>query len=1200
MVSSSSPDFPDDDVVRWRRPRLADTSGIPGEREFTRRAMMTKHTNILLGALLLVSTAALAQNASVSGTVADASGAAITEAFVSVTNLGTAVERQVQTNGTGFYRIEPLAPGSYRIDIEKAGFTEFSLDKITLTVDQKFTLNATLEVGAVTTKVEVNSNMVGQVDTETATLSNVINQQQMAELPLILRDPYQLVLLGPGVTQSDGLGGVSVNGGRERNNNFQLDGADNNYAEVPGNLGGVTSQNPDSTAEFRVLSNNFAPEYGRNSGAIIDVITKSGTNDLHGDAYYYGRWNALGARDYFNHQIDPATGRVAAQDAYVRNLYGWSVGGPIVKGKTFFFLNYQGDRFVTTLTNASTVPTTAFKSGIFTYTNPQTGAFQPLDVSVAGNGNNATSLGLDPVMQKIFALYPAPTVANGDGVTGLLFFPSQSREKDENATLKIDHSLTKNNSISARYTFNWYHDPNSDHGDFLPQPVGVGSTSSHQRTQGLALSLISTPTATLSNELRVGANRLNLFFGCNGVSLFDSFGFGDAQGRGADFNLPTISGFGCLNQGDADSQTGQSGTYQVLDNLTKVIGSHTIKVGGEHRRVYSNNYTDFFSRQTFTFNASSFFGIPTLTGVDPTVDSNAIEDMVGELLGLVNFASQTQFFNRSKVQLVNDRLGFRQRELAFFAQDVWKVRPNLSITYGLRWEYFGVPFEQNNNLSNLFSDPSGPAPFTFTTVGPGTGHQFYDDYYRNFQPRLGFAWDPFHNGRTSIRGGYGLYSDRIYGNLISDARGNPPFQPSFVDVPALDGLDPVTFACCAPSAQLQARTAHGPLTPSAQVDNGAGIFPDLFDHHIKPPRVITWNFGIQRELGNLTLEANYVGNHGTRILRVLDQNPPRPDLVSQNLAACVAIIGSQNGPADVEACQEDLQNANLYFGGRYTAPSVNNNAFFNTFTDQTTGQSFYHGLQVQATHRLSHGLQFTMAYTWSHAIDDTSDPLVPTRHNGNFPTNSLDLTRERGNSGFDTRQRAVLSFLYQFGVGRGRAYLNSGVLGRALEGWELSGIAQWQTGLPFDIFGPLDTLHTSFVDRATIVNSSLLKAVPAQGRVLPGGSGVFTGFNAAAFNPEDPTVMPVPWGIPSSSLRNSFYGPGVNNWNINLAKTTKITERVGFQLRFEVYNVFNRVQFTKPDNHIADTNFGYSTSQAGQNDGTTGARQIQIGAKLSF
>ena len=1167
---------------------------------------MTKYTNILLGALLLVSTAALAQNASVSGTVQDVSGAAITEAFVSVTNLATAVERQVQTNGTGFYRIEPLAPGSYRIDIEKAGFTEFSLDKITLTVDQKFTLNATLEVGAVSTKVEVNSSMVGQVDTETPTLSNVIEQKQMAELPMILRDPYTLVLLGPGVTQSDGFGGVSVNGGRERNNNFQLDGADNNYAEVPGNLGGVTSQNPDATEEFRVLTNNFAPEYGRNNGAIIDVITKSGTNALHGDVYYYGRWDALGARDYFNNQIDPLTGALQRKDAYVRNLYGVSLGGPLVKSKTFFFLNYQGDRFITNRTNNSTVPTPDFKTGIFTYTNPQTGASQPLDVTTAGAVNNATGVGLDPIIKNILALYPNPTVMNADGVTGQLFFPSESREKDEDGSLKIDHNLTKNNTLSGRYTYNWYHDPNSDHGDFLPLPGAPGSTASHERTQGLALSLISTPTATLSNELRVGATRLNLFFGCNGVGLFDSFGFVDGTGRGADYNLPEFTGFGCLGQGDANSQATKAGTYQFLDNLTKVWGTHTVKVGAEHRRVYSNNYTDFSSRQTFTFNVFTDGSAQPLMNLDSGVDSNIIEDLTGELLGLVDHTGQTQFFNSQGTQLVDDKLGFRQREFGIFAQDVWKVKPNLSITYGLRWEYFGVPLEQHNNLSNLFENSSGPSPaldpasctlnnpppcfgFTFQTVGPGTHRQLYNDDYRDFEPRLGFAWDPFHTGRTSIRGGIGIFSDRVYGNLVSDARGNPPFHPTYSDFPTF-------FNGPGPDAQLQNQFALAPLTPSPNVFDHFDqhlIFPDLFDHNMKPPRVIGWNFGIQREVGALTLEANYVGNHGTRILRVLDGNPPQPNLVSQNLANCIA-----NFPGQDEACQEALQYGNLYFGGPGFT-SVNNTAFFDTFTDQTTAQSYYNGLQVQATQRPIHGLQFTMAYTWSHAIDDASDPLVTTRHNGNYPVNSYDLSRERGNSGFDTRQRAVLNFVYELGVGRGRGHLSGGFLGRVLEGWEVGAIGQWQTGLPYDIFAPLDTLHTNGPDRATIVNPAMLR-VPSQGKVLPGGAGVFTGFNAAAFNPDDPTIMPVPWGIPSPSVRNSFYGPGINNWDMNLAKTTNITERVKFQLRFEVYNVFNRAHFAKPDNQIADVNFGYSTSQLGQNDGTTGARQIQIGAKLSF
>jgi len=1156
---------------------------------------------------MMVAAIASAQNASVSGTVQDSSGAAVAAATVTITNLATTVSRHATTSNTGIYRIEPLAPGDYSLTVEKEGFRSVNVDKLTLTVDQKFTFNTTLGVGEVSTKVEVNADAVGAVDTETATLSNVIDQKQMADLPLILRDPYQLVLLGPGVTQSDGFGGVSVNGGRERNNNFQLDGVDNNDADVPGPLGGLTSQNADSTQEFRVLTNNFAPEYGRNNGAIIDVVTKSGSNDFHGSVYYYGRWDALGARDFFNHQIDPLTNTIAPKNPYVRNLYGVSIGGPLVKSKTFFFVNYQGDRFVTTLTNQATVPTEAFKTGNFTYVNPNDGNAIPINVTVPDANQNATGVALDPVMQKILSFYPAPNTLNGDNVSGQLIFPSQSRERDEDATLKIDHAITKNNNLSVRYIYNWFNDPNPYHSDFLPGNLGAIKTP--QRTQGLAVSLISTPTPTISHEFRIGANRAHSSFICTGTNVFDSLGLVDGEGRGADYILPGFTGvpgstgFGCQGLGDTDEQNGHQGTYSILDTITKAAGSHTFKFGGEYRRVYSNNYNSFVSRQTFAFNIFSDFGIPTLTNLVNNQGQaeqvpNLIQDEVSGLLGLVAQAAQTQFFNNNNARLKNDALGFRQRELAFFGQDVWKFRPNLSITYGLRWEWYGVPFEEHNSLSNLFQDPSsvpptvdpsncgGVAPctgFTFQAVGPGTGRQLYSDYYRNFDPRVGFAWDPFHNGKTSIRGGIGAFSDRIYGNLVSDARGDPPFEPSYNNFPTFFN-GPVT------ASQLSSQATPPQLSLNPVVINGSQLFPDLFAHNLKPPFVVTWNVGIQHEIKNVTLEVNYVGNHGTRIIRVVDGNPPQPSLVSQNLAAC-----EQTNP--VLACQADLQFSNLYFGGQFTPPSVKNNAFLHTFTDQTTGYSYYDGLQTQATMRPSHGLQVGMAYTWSHAIDNSSDPLVTTLGNGNYPIDSFNLQRERGNSGFDTRQRAVLNFIYQLGVGRGKRYLSQGLIGKVFEGWQLSGIAQWQTGLPYDIFGFVDTLHTGFADRATVIDASALKVVPSTGKIYPGGAGVFTGFNLAAFNND---ITNPPFGVPAGEVRNAFYGPGINNWDLNFAKTTKISERISFQLRWEVYNVFNRPHFAKPDNLIGDALFGYSTQQVGQNDGTTGARQMQIGAKLSF
>ena len=1173
---------------------------------------------LVVSLLVLVALASysVAQTASINGTVSDTSGALIEHAKVTARDTATNATREVFSGAGGAFSISELAAGPYELTVAKDGFRSVQFRALNLTVGQNLTVNSKLEVGTTAEQITVEGAVL-PIDTTDAELSNVVEHKQMTELPLILRDPYQLVLLSPGTMQSDsGLGGFSVNGGRERNNNFMLDGADNNDTEVPGSGSGLTSQNPDSTQEFRVITNNFAPEFGRNNGAVIDVITRGGSNQFHGDAFYFGRWAVLGARDYFNHYTGDT---LQPKNPYIRNIYGGSLGGPIVKNKTFFFLNYQGDRFVTNITNSSTVPTAAFESGVFTYTNPFTGASQTLDVTTPGpTSNNATSVGLDPVMQNIFGIYNSaigtlPAAPTGDGITSTLFFPSESRQKDENATLKIDQKITDKHSLSARFIYGWDHDPNSGHNDFLPG--NIGALSAFDRASGLAVNLTSSFANTIVNELRVSANRTNQGFTCTGVGLFNSLGFADQVGRGADFTLPVLSGFGCQALGDADGQARKSGTYQYGDNLTKVINQHTLKFGGEFRDVYSNNFTDFFSRGTFTFNIFSQDGIATLQNLNPGIDNLELEDMTGGLLGLVNSQSQTQFFSKASAREANDELDFRQREFGFFAQDEWKVRPNLSLTYGLRWEYYGVPFEAHGNLSNLFQDASGAAPalpgggngFTFTPVGPGTGQQLYASYNRDFEPRFGFAWDPYRNGKTSIRGGIGVFSDRVYGNLVSDARGNPPFQPSLYNTPASN------FGATS-LAQLSSQIAPTQLTPSPVVGPLSLIFPDIFANNIKPPEVVSWNFGIQHEIApRLTLETNYVGNHGTRILRVLDGNAPQPSLVSQLEAFCVPNNPQNNGfvadpgdpggtPFAAGQCEPStLQYNLLYYGAEIGAlpfDAVNNNAFAHTFTDQTSGHSWYHGLQAQVTERAFHGLQAQLSYTWAHAMDDSSDPLVNTVGNGNYPIDSYALSREKGNSGFDVRQRAVMNFVYQPRIGRGTSLLSQGIVGRVFEGWEIGGIAQWQTGTPYDIFAPLDTLHTGLADRATVVNTAALKQIPSTGQISPNG-GVFTGFNAAAFNPEDGS-MPIPWGIPSNTVRNNWYGPGVNRWDVNFAKTTSLTESMKLQFRVEFYNLFNRTWFGKPDDNLADTNFGYTTSTVTLPDGTTSARQIQLAAKLTF
>ncbi len=1132
-----------------------------------------------------------AQTAAITGTVTDSSGATVPGTSINVHNIGTGIDREVNTNAAGIYRVEE-PPANYDVTMEKSGFKVVRFTNLTLTVDQVLTLNASLEVGAVSQTVEVNGQAVAPIDLESAQISNLVDQARILDLPLITRDPYSLVLLSPGVIESNTrLGGFSANGMREKNNNFLLDGVDNNDTDVPGIASGLNPLNPDSTQEFRVITNNFAPEFGRNNGAIIDVLTKSGTNQLHGDMYWFGRYDALGARDFFNHLPD------TPKNPYVRNIFGASAGGPFIKDKTFWFANYEGQRFITTLTNVSNVPNADFRTGQFSAIDPAAGNSVPIDVSTATSANNGIGLPLDPTIQKIFALYPKPNGPAVDSAVGEYFFPSSSRSTQDNLTVKIDHHLNEKNTLSGRYAFLRFHDPNAYHSDFLPGDLGAIATS--QRTQNLSLDLTSILRPTLINDLRFGGNRTNLPFICTGTSTFDSFGGLDTFGRGPDYSLTDPFGagpasFGCGTLSDANSEARYTGTYHVLESLTWVHTTHTLKFGGEFRDIYSNSYDDFSSRTSVLFAPEYDFGTGVLQNLplNPGIQNDpTLNDEVAMLLGYVTSQSQSQFFDSKGTREGDDLRGFRQRELAVYAQDAWKIRPNLTFTYGLRWEYYGVPFEVHNNFSNLFVDPSGSAPLTFTTVGPGATRPAWNNEYRNFEPRIGLAWDPFKDGKTSIRAGYGIFHDRAYGNLFEDARANPPFQQTYSNASLYYVLTPLTGLAAPPT-----------VPTSATVTNFDGVnfsptYPDLFDPNFHSPYSQNWNFGIERQLtDSLKLEVNYVGVRGLRLFRAVDGNPPQPNLVAALEAYCKVTDPTLNPYGCVDSANAStLTGYNLWIGkelGYLPFDAVNNSAFENptSYTpganlNKSVAQSYYNGLQANLTQRISKGLLIQGAYTWSHSLDNGSDPLDAASGNRNLPRNSFNLKAERGNSDFDVRQRLSINFAYQPNLGRGRAYLNHGAVGRFMEGWEISGITTFQTGLPFDVFGDRDSQHTGLSDRAELVGPT---AIPA------GAPRIQTGPPLSAFALPD-------YDTASNLSRNKFYGPGINNWNMSLLKDQSITERVKLQLRFEFYNLFNRVQFGQPDNLIADTGtFGLSSSQVGQPDATTGARQIQFAMKLLF
>jgi hypothetical protein len=1114
--------------------------------------------------LLFFVTAVYAQTASLTGTVTDATGGAVPGAVITTRNLATSATRAGSTDAAGAYSISNLTIGHYEITIEKTGFTQLRFQNVELTVAQSLTLDGILTVGPVSQAMEVAGSSLPVIDMADAQISNVVDQRRMQELPLITRDPYQLVLLSPGSQQTlSALGGFSVNGQRERNNNFLLDGVDNNDASVPGIPGGVSTINPDSTQEFRVITNSFLPEFGRNAGSIIDVVTKSGTNDFHGAAYEFNRVNAMAARDYFNPSPDP-------QNPFTRNQFGAAFGGPIVKDKTFFFVNSEWDRYRTTLTNSAVVPTAAFKSGNFKYDGEEINLANP------GSPNNALGLSLDPVMQKAFALYPNPNGPAVDDIRGIYYFPTAKPQNFNSTTFRVDHRFNDKYSVFARYIYNGSTISNSLD-EILP---GIGGVATGSQSHNGAFNFIAAFRPELVNEFRFGLNKTDVLFSCNGQRTLDQLSPRDAFGFGSDysFNLSnatsTISNLGCNALGNSNAQFRRAGTWHYIDNLSWTPGKHNIKVGGEFRYVFDNGYDAFGSRPSVDFTAFGNFGIPIVNCAAACAADETLQTLAAGLLGVPGIQAQSQFYNASGQRTATDYKRFVQHEYGLFFQDSWKVRPNLTLNLGLRYAYDGVPFERGGNVSNLLNqNPWDPAPITFQNVGPGTGHQIFSSYPDEWEPRFGLAWDPFSNGKTAVRIGYGIFHDRTFGNLFTNLKGNPPFQAGFQNYPNLD------FANGTGSLVRVAGLTPPPTqpAPSASVQGGtylSGI--SILDPQLRNPYTQSWNVGIQRQLGNgMSIEVNYVGSGTHRLFRSVDGNPPLPWLVA---------AAQSNG-----SLSRTVSGGNLRILPLLDLPQVTGNtAFSEPIVTRSIGNSTYNALQAAFHLRFSHGFQFQAAYTWSHAIDDAADPLVAPGGNRNIARNSFNLKEERGTSDYDLRHRLIINFLYELPFGPGHNYLGHGILGRVVGGWQISGLSTFQSGHPFDIYSARDSEYTGLSNRPDLVGDP---SIP------PGAPRNQTGPEISAFATQ-------PFGRPGNLGRNVFTGPRYYDTDVNLSKNFAIGERLNLQFRAECYNLFNRIQFENPgvdsDTTASPGTFGQSLSTVTQPDGTTSARQIQLALKLRF
>lgn len=1129
--------------------------------------------------LLLVTGVAYGQNGTITGTVTDTLNSALPLAKVTVANSATGTTRTIMTNSTGLYSLPNLPPGTYKVSVAAQGFADANYTGVILTVGQTLSLDVRLALGSVTQEVNVSSEGQAPIELDTSQLSNIVDSQTIQSLPLITRDPYSLVLLSPGTVQAtSSLGGFSVNGARERNNNFLLDGVDNNDTSVPGIPSGISQTNPDAVSEYRVITNNFEAQYGRNTGAIIDVITMGGTNKFHGDAYWFGRYNALGARDWFNPK--ELSGESQKQNPYVRNIFGGSIGGPIKRDRSFFFFNFDLQRFRTTQTATQVVPTAAFKSGQFTYEG------SPVDLTNAKSADNINGLTVDPQIQKTLALAPNPNAGLIDDARGQYQFPSSSRADQNVFTVRGDHKIKEGQNLMVRYVYNKFSDPNPFFDDVLP---GLGSISSQQKAHNGTIQLNSVFGSHLTNQLSGGYNLTDAGFFCNGTSTFDAITGVDPSGRGVDYTIPDLFTSGCGTLGDANGQDRLTGTMMFVEALTAVKGRHTMRFGGEYRLVREDGYDDFGTRTLDTFNVftnnpnSPAYNTPT---VDPTTANyQIIQDMIYGLAGVVQQESVTQNFDKTGNPIDSDFRRYRQHEYAFYAQDSWKALPRLNINLGLRWEFYGVPFETNNNLTQLFA-PANTTDLTstFTAVGPGTGKQLYSSDFKLFQPRLGFSYDLLGNGKIAIRGGGGSFNDRIFGNLFGNSRSNPPFQQLPTNI--LNGSATLATVGFIPTVQT---------SPTLGQYSFASV--SLIDPKLKQQASYNWNFGFQAEIfKDLVVESDYVGAHGLHILRVYDGNAPDPALTALDVAYC---RNPNNAYGCVEtATQSTIQGTLSWFGNTFGAlpyDEAHNTTFFEPGMNTGIASSSYNALETIVTKRFTHGFNLRAAHTWAHGLDNAGDPIAPGGEQRSFPRDSNRIDLEHGSSDSDVKHRIVIDGTYELPVGTGKAALSHGIVGKALQGISISSIATAQSGQPVDLFGNRDSLHQGLSERLNLT-----------GNPYPGSQGValygkrtgpsFTAFSLAPFDTA-PTVG-----------RNKFRGPNFTNIDGVFQKDTSF-ERFHVLLRVESYNVLNHPQFALPGNAFTshdptDPNlggsFGISQSTVGRSDGTTSARQIQAAMKVVF
>jgi outer membrane receptor protein involved in Fe transport len=1027
--------------------------------------------------VVLIAVAAFGQTtASIKGTVTDPSGAAIVGAKVTVKGVG--IDRTTQTNAGGDYEVPAIPPGAYNVEVQMSGFQSQLAKDLVLQVSSNAVQNFSLKVATATEVITVEA-APPVIETTTVTVGQVINQRTVQDIPLNGRHFVDLALLIPGTVTPPqngfltaplrGQGSFAFNtaGSREDAVNFMINGI--NLNDMVQNQ--VTFQPTINTvSEFKVDNSTYSAEYGRNSGAIVNIATRSGSDQFHGELYDYLRNNVFDARNAFNPKFNSLTGAPIAQSPFKRNQFGGDGGGPLHRGTTYFFLSYEGLRHRQGLPLSSTVLTGAQRAAI-------------------QGGTNAVAK----------ALLPFIPAANSGTATNPLFLGSATAPVDiDQGTADLSHKINDVDSLHGYYVYQRDLRQEPAAGTTIP---GFGDTREGHR-QVLTVSETHVFTSSVVNEARLGANRIHITFTPNNLTDPASLGLAGVLGPNQGV-MPTIrlTDIGLVFGDERNFPQGRGDTTGVLaDTLSYVRGRHSFKFGGELRDFRNDNFNNDPGQLFFT----------TAHFIAGTVDTSA------RTLG--NVASR-----------------INQNALDFFAQDSWKVTSHLTFELGLRYAWNMTPSEAKDRFVNF-------NPATSSLVASSLP---YAQNNKNFQPRVGFSWDLFHNGNTVLRGAYAYQVDQPITGVVTGLSSNPPFA-----LPLSVG----------PGFTLST------LGPNYDPNNAANLAPVFVNPNFKNADIQSWNLNIQQQVTkNTAIMVGYFGTKGTHL---------EEDRNINQYAVLGNAAGAQN-PLSVSSRPFQVLSPSSQFLPGKTLTSQN-------ITERdSSSNSNYNALWVTANRRMSRNLQFNASYTWSHSIDDVSRNLQ-----GIVVQDSTDIFGSRGNSDFDARQRFVLNAIYDLPF-KGN---------RLVSGWEVAPIVSLQSGNPFNI-----VLATSNVTGAVnTVRPNVSGPIQVQN---PFSNGNF----AWIANPSVLSVPPA--GALGNLGRNAVVGPDFKNLDLALIKNTKVTERITAQFRADAFNLFNHPNWGQPGPVAPNgatvftpgaTSFSVINSTRFPTGDSGSSRQLQLALKLVF